>query len=589
MRRLIHIFKSCFWRGRPVPVSLVVCCFVIFLTNCTAGILTGGDNATRSDLRSDVISTLSEKEHQLLTEQTSEAFSAFLYHLEERSELTQAEYEKTVSMLDMWPDEKRQVPERWIDRISEGEDVKFGELTRALNLSDRDWKSDELEQFLERPETIRLLGYITVLDLSENPFGGDGAQILAEQLGGLNHYITNFNFKATNIRDSGLVHLLDAGLFDRAEKLRLGHNNFRDGLVELFTASAITELRHLGLETVRMRQRDVEVLAESSVLEGLVSLNLRGSRIRDEGADFLLSSAGMGSVRRLDLRDNLISEKGLERLMEFEHLSGLEALKIGGRNSIGSEGLQLVAQSPMAEELRVLDVSSSGIDEEGVERMVGEKSRLENLTTLSLRYNNLGENGVDLLGRGPFKDSLIFLDLKCTGTTDEAINGLFDSGAFSNLRSLNLMGDLDRGFTSNALMRLAQAGVLDELREIKLTGHGIGDEGIMQVVNSNNPQSFRNITIQGANVSEEGAISIAENKGLENLEVLDLRWNVISAKGVELIDSSSHLPEQLEIRLAGQRSDMEDPIERRVRELAEESSSIHGNDTYCIGRWRTRR
>jgi uncharacterized protein (TIGR02996 family) len=124
----------------------------------------------------------------------------------------------------------------------------------------------------------------------------------------------------------------------------------------------------------------------------LVELDLEYFPIGDVGARALAASLGRGRVRALDLR-----------------YCGL-----------GDDGLATLAASPHFRELRTLRLQGNEITAAGVYAL----ARFERLTELDLRYNPVGEEGVDALLTAPFVPSLKRLFLQRTDITDAGVRKL---------------------------------------------------------------------------------------------------------------------------------------------------------------------
>ncbi|GAB2596041.1 hypothetical protein GCM10027168_30990 [Streptomyces capparidis] len=109
-------------------------------------------------------------------------------------------------------------------------------------------------------------------------------------------------------------------------------------------------------------------------LSRIVELDLSYLRIGDPGAMALGASPTVGRIRTLDLRYCGIGDPGLAVLAASPHLRAVRCLRLQHNALTGLAMLSL--------------------------------GRFEELTELDLRYNRIGEEGVDALLAAPFADSL---------------------------------------------------------------------------------------------------------------------------------------------------------------------------------------
>ncbi|MGW2403290.1 hypothetical protein ACWCXK_01955 [Streptomyces sp. NPDC001739] len=106
----------------------------------------------------------------------------------------------------------------------------------------------------------------------------------------------------------------------------------------------------------------------------LAALDLSYFRIGDPGAEALAAATGSGRIETLDLR----------------------------YCAIGDSGLAALTASPLFAAVRRLHLQCNAVTAEGVRSLTG----FPKLTELDLRYNHIGEDGVDALLAAPFIGSL---------------------------------------------------------------------------------------------------------------------------------------------------------------------------------------
>jgi uncharacterized protein (TIGR02996 family) len=216
----------------------------------------------------------------------------------------------------------------------------------------------------------------------------------------------------------------------------------------------------------------------------------------------LAASPWLAHLRGLDLSDNGIDAGALEDLTASRFICLLQALDLGG-NPIGPDGARLLATAEWADELNELHLARCGLSGEGLEGLLGWRSRqwrrldlsgnwvnrrylvrladspvMRNLTALELASNPLGDNGTAVLADSANVAGLVDLGLCDTDTGDEELTALTNSDHLKNLRILDIRGHhcwrrLDReGEDWGGIGALSRSPLLGQLRRLLLAQPG---------------------------------------------------------------------------------------------------------------------
>src|SRR5262249_32506434 len=172
--------------------------------------------------------------------------------------------------------------------------------------------------------------------------------------------------------------------------------------------------------------------AASVNLSGLVALDLRENVIYEEGVTELAHSPHLAGLIELSLSP--IWGKDAEALSESRYLRNLTTLRISGKNF--SEGIGLLLSCRFAKQLRVLELYGTGATDEDAEDLADR--HLAKLEHLNLGGNSIGDDGVRVLASRARIPRLRRLDLNKNEVTSEGVGSLCGSSLVQELRELNL-------------------------------------------------------------------------------------------------------------------------------------------------------
>jgi uncharacterized protein (TIGR02996 family) len=311
------------------------------------------------------------------------------------------------------------------------------------------------------------LAGLRALDLSENSDGVAAALAVAESpyLGSLTSLDLSTDLYGRNprpISDEGAAALAGSPRLGGLRELRLGRN--RIGPAGVAALAGSPHLRHLASLDLRNNQIGPEgarALARSENFAHLTTLNLASNRMGDQAVEELLTSGRLPALEDVNLsvwtRDADLDLFGrvfagpvaarLKRLVLndrrfsdaiFPRLAPLRLQVLGlATCEIGPEGARQLADMPLLEGLRELDLRSNRLGDEGAIALA-RSPRARNLRVLRLGANQLGPEGAEAIASSPYLAGLRELDLYGNTIGNKGAAALAASPCLATLRSLRL-------------------------------------------------------------------------------------------------------------------------------------------------------
>lgn len=245
-------------------------------------------------------------------------------------------------------------------------------------------------------------------------------------------------------------------------------------------------VRHVELLDVTAH---LPALARCSLLERLAGLTVAACPAGNAIARLLSRSPHVGRISALQLPRNGFTDDAAAGLATSPHLGRLRTLDLG-ENSIGPAGAHTLAAA-----------------------------RFSGLTTLRLRDNPLGPDGVAAILTSNRMPRLTTLDLAQTGGTPASLSEPLGSGG---LVALDLSAN-DLGDPGVAL--LAGRPELAGLRDLDLSRTGVGDDGAAALAESPHLTGLRRLALNGNRITELGKRRLLAAPRFQNLPALELRGN----------------------------------------------------------------
>ncbi len=246
---------------------------------------------------------------------------------------------------------------------------------------------------------------------------------------------------------------------------------FRRGFVELVNVSAEWLVAHPNaLLTAPGPLRGVRVFGASTFLDELVGLR------------------GLARLETLDLSNTLFPQGGVRRLFAAARLDNLRELILRNSNFWEGEELAALADTPVAERLRSLDVSGNRIGDAGV-GVIATRPEFRNLESFIYRGDEIDyqlcvhAGGARALAESATLTRLTVLDLGDQYVGDAGLPPLVNSPTVGRLERLvldyNDLGDSGDEWVS-AVVRSSH---LSKLRELVLCGNRLGPLGAAELAN----------------------------------------------------------------------------------------------------------
>ncbi|MCE3238542.1 MAG: hypothetical protein K0R24_1523 [Gammaproteobacteria bacterium] len=365
----------------------------------------------------------------------------------------------------------------------------------ALDLSGRGLTVTQLKELIKALEGNT---HLNILNVSNNPIGDIGAQLLAAPHFHFNVlYASGCNISAVrplaeNTRlleldlASNEISAAGAGLFAEnktLQSLSLAGNPVGDeGAISL---SKNCTLISLTLSHCKIGIKGSQALAKNTHLKTLI---LSNNQIQSEGA---MAFAENACLESLSIGGNNIETPGLIALSHNTQLTGLDV----NYNEVSDPSAIALAGHPA---LTYLNLGYNQITRRGAEALA-ENTRLRSLI---LSYNLLGDEGVMALAQ---HKTLQHLDIAGNRIGFQGAYALSRNKVLTSLTlSSNLVGD-----TGGVI--LAQNSTLTELY---LSYNGIGDSAALAFSDNT---TLRVLNLNYNKVGEAGRRSLAKNKTLTRL------------------------------------------------------------------------
>jgi len=206
-----------------------------------------------------------------------------------------------------------------------------------------------------------------------------------------------------------------------------------EGLRKLSESICLDHLTHL---TLQLANRDaLRFLVTSFSLTNLRQLNLSGNGLTHEGARILAEGRLLSQLETLHLESNLLGDAGAMAIRDWPALPRLTRLRLG-HNQMFAAGVQALAQAPALRHLISLDLFGNISCDAGAVALAS--SPWTHLQALNLRFNGVGDKGVQALARSETLSQLTRLNLTANRITDVGARFLIASPCLPRLVRLDL-------------------------------------------------------------------------------------------------------------------------------------------------------
>jgi Ran GTPase-activating protein (RanGAP) involved in mRNA processing and transport len=295
-----------------------------------------------------------------------------------------------------------------------------------------------------------------------------------------------------------------------------------EGVRRLLASPRLAEVTSLKIKLSALSDAEVLLLAEELIVPHLTALDLSINRIRDKGGAALLAVQRWPELRELTLYHNQLGRRTAEAIAGNSALVQLTKLNLA-RNHLRTPGVAALAASPYLGSLEELNLEDNAIRDEGL-RLLAASTALPNLKILRLMENDLSAQGVAALAQSPLLAGLTVLELDNNRLEDNALRALAGA-AKGRLEKLNLARNR---IGSAGAAALADAPLLDSVRELILYNNPIGPEGIQALASSRHVANLETLQLQDAMIDEAAATVLAESDSLKQLRTLHISHDGVS-------------------------------------------------------------
>ena len=416
-------------------------------------------------------------------------------------------------------------------------------LTEKLNLCEVDFSYCNLDSQSCKPlvEGLKNCKRLEILHLNNNQINEDGLTFIAPCLKSF-RFLKAVYLDHNCIDDTCVKHLI-SGLkcYSNIDDLSLQNNLIGDEGAECIgSLFPLNILNSLNLNGNRISGSGIEAMSKSlSACTSLNVLDLGFNRIGDQGAVSLTGALqNCKYLSSLTLDHNQIGDDGAKALSGlFQHCHYLIEV-CAAYNEVGYEGIKFISTNML--NLKLLDLTSNSLGCKGVQALfqaIKEDTKLEtlllgnnvssdkaivevlissnNLKTLALECNRIGEKGITTLSKGlkysHFLTSLILehnkLNDECSIVLAEGVKHCIRLTKLS--LKYNRIGDYGVKILVEALEHCYY------LKELNLSSNIIGDDSVESLSHLLNICSY--------------------------LEALDLRYNKITDKGAKVLEETGAL------------------------------------------------
>jgi uncharacterized protein (TIGR02996 family) len=283
------------------------------------------------------------------------------------------------------------------------------------------------------------------LDLASNKLTLGAFEALAEPNAFPN--LQRLELQHCGIKNEAAQALATGGGLGQLQQLLLADNMLRDdGAVALLQSPHLKSLRELDFDWTRVGVKTVEVLLRTDRFVKHGDFSFWSCQLADKAFEVLASSPNAVHVKHLLIPFSKLADKGMTALAKSPYLKNVEVLR-ASYCKIGAAGIRAMLENDAFPKLRVCDIDSNALGDEGTldlvrfmrlrgveEIQIGscgltgagllrmiQEQLLEDVTSLWLDYNTLGEEALIALADSTQVRQLRTLAICATGMTEKAV------------------------------------------------------------------------------------------------------------------------------------------------------------------------
>jgi Ran GTPase-activating protein (RanGAP) involved in mRNA processing and transport len=251
---------------------------------------------------------------------------------------------------------------------------------------------EELAPRIEDAITSSLEANSTTLKLSGKYYSTDEITLLAQSI--QVREVLILNLEDNQIGDEALKILSESNHLLKLEVLKLGVNFITDeGIKEWANSSKVTlkNIKSLSLSDNKLTDDSLVDLVKSSNFPQLESLDIGWMEAGNKTAMAIGTSDNLFCLKKLDLERSYVDAEGIRLLIDSKVAENLEELNLAA-NKFGDEGVRIIAGASKLKNLKVLNLSQNMIGDDGA-KAIGTSAQLSGLTHLYMGRNAFGPEG----------------------------------------------------------------------------------------------------------------------------------------------------------------------------------------------------
>jgi uncharacterized protein (TIGR02996 family) len=329
---------------------------------------------------------------------------------------------------------------RWPQRRDSMKSIEPIAGLRVLSINASFVRPQEIDLFTEAP----LLSTLQALNVRLCNLGAEGFRRLVDSphLGNLTALRVPFNSIGNGgvnalLHSGSLKSLVELDLSETGSYGRYGEDPILDaaGLEALAAWPGMSRLRSLVLSGNDVRREGLRALLRSPRVSSLKELVLRRNGLDGPAMLEFASARPELQLDVLDLGENLLGDLGAKHLASAPCLGQLKVLNLDRCEMLLSAAHHL-AWAPFLGSFRRLNVNHNSFGPKGLQALLEQKP--QQLHTLQLVDNDLGDEGVSHLAGSPASDTLLKVNLAQNGLKKRAALALARTKHLRDLLVLRL-------------------------------------------------------------------------------------------------------------------------------------------------------
>jgi uncharacterized protein (TIGR02996 family) len=282
--------------------------------------------------------------------------------------------------------------------------------------------------------------------------------------------------------------------------LRVPFNSIgSEGVSALFDAVSLTSLAELHLSE-----------------RGIYGLYGEDPILQATGLEALAAWPGLARVRSLILSGNEVGRDGLRALLRSPHGTGLKELALRA-NGLNGQAMKEFGEARQGLQLDVLDLGTNLLRVRGASYLASAPC-LRELKSVELDRCEMPSSAARHLARAPFLSSLRHLNVNYNRLGPEGLHALFDA----NPQELHTLQMADNNLGDEGASHLAESPASDTLLEANFAGNDMGDPAATSLATSKHLRNLLILRLHFNPISKFAAAALTRSPLGKRLAVLEM-------------------------------------------------------------------